>query len=48
MLMDSLDEEYWNPINLYKNAQTNSKNIQFTIDDLDFNYDKIMLGSFIL
>lgn len=43
MLMDSLDEEYWNPINLYKNAQTNSKNIQFTIDDLDFNYDKIMV-----
>ena len=41
--MDSMDEEYWNPINLYKNAETNSKNVKFTINDLEINYDKIMV-----
>ncbi len=42
--MDSLDEEYWNSSNFYKNAEINCKNIKFTIDDLDgYNYEKIMV-----
>lgn len=42
--MDSLDEEYWDSSNFYKNAEINCKNIKFTIHDLDgYNYEKIMV-----
>lgn len=41
--MNSLDEKYWDPSNFYKNAKINSEKIKNTIDDLEFNYDKIMV-----
>jgi len=41
--MNSLDEKYWDPLNFYKNAKINSKKIKNSINDLRFNYDKIMV-----
>ena len=41
--MNSLDEKYWDPSDFYKNAEINSKKIKNTINDLEFNYDKIMV-----
>ena len=41
--MNSLDEKYWDPSNFYKNAEINNKKVKSTINDLDFNYNKIMV-----
>jgi hypothetical protein len=41
--MDSMDEEYWNPLNFYENAEINAKKVENSINDLKFNFEKIMV-----
>lgn len=41
--MNSMDKGYWNPLNFYENAEINAKKVENTINNLKFNFEKIMV-----